>query len=157
MFQFLKQTDFDFMKRGRLLLGASMVVCVAFVGVLLVGGINLGVEFAGGSELQLKFRDTPDVSGIRSTLQGAGIGASSVTTIGKAELNEVYIRISSSGDGDTSGGVTEQAVKALRADSVQPGREDLNIVDRDTLERVLVGVEGLSLDQAAQIAGQITD
>ena len=77
--QFLKDPKFDFMGRGKLVLAVSGVVVLLSIGALGFRSVtqgsplNLGIEFTGGTELQLKFVDTPDVSAIRSTLSGAGL------------------------------------------------------------------------------------
>ena len=67
MFQLLRDPQFDFMTRRNLLLGVSFGLVVAASIVLGVRGLNLGIEFTGGAELQLKYRDTPDIGAIRAS------------------------------------------------------------------------------------------
>lgn len=93
MFQLLKDPHFDFMGKRNVLLPVSFVLVLAAVVVLLVNGLNLGIEFTGGTELQVKYAVTPDLGDIRSRLASAGLGTPLVTTIGDADSNEVYIRL----------------------------------------------------------------
>ena len=84
MFQILKNPRFRFMKRGPLVAGISGVVVLVSIVVLLTSSLNLGIEFTGGTELQVKYASAPDIGGIRSALKNAGMTAQ-VTTIGVAE------------------------------------------------------------------------
>ncbi len=154
MFQLLKNPKFEFMKRGPTLLLASVVVVVASIGVLAVRGLNYGIEFTGGTELQLKYAAAPDVGAIRSTLNGAGLTSHSVTTIGKPEDHEIYIRLAvtdQAGAAELTGVVT----RALRAGSEQPGRTDLNIADQMTITDLLLSAPGLPAGQAADLGAAI--
>ena len=49
MFQILKDPHFDFMGKRNLALPVSIVLVLAAVAVLLVNGLNLGIEFTGGT------------------------------------------------------------------------------------------------------------
>ena len=156
MFQLLKLGKIDFMGWARPAITASVIVCLISVGILIFNGLSLGIEFAGGTELQLKFRDHPDLAEIRSRLADAGIPSTVVTTIGLPELNEIYIKIASQeGGDDSSSDLAERASGALRAGKIQAGLEDLNVVDADALERVLIGAPGISGEQAADLAAGI--
>ena len=137
MFQLLKNPSFDFMKLGKPLLGVSVILMLVCAGVLFTRGLNLGIEFTGGTELQLKYRDAPDVGQIRSALAGAGLTSQSVTTIGEPDEHEVYVRL-----GDTEsvedGDVTSLVVRTLRGDSESDGT-DLNVDDEATIRLLLEG------------------
>ena len=69
MFQILKDPHFDFMGKRNLLLPVSIVLVLASIGVLFVNGLNLGIEFTGGTEMQVKYVTAPDLSEIRSSLK----------------------------------------------------------------------------------------
>src|SRR6185436_2807945 len=56
-------------------------------------GLHKGIEFQGGAEVQLQYSATPDVSAVRDALGKAGFAGSIVTTIGKPEEHEVYVRV----------------------------------------------------------------
>jgi preprotein translocase subunit SecF len=157
VFQILKVPSIDFMKRGRLALSVSAVLCLASVVILAVNGLNLGIEFAGGTELQLKFRDQPDLSSIRSTLGDLGIPGATVTTIGAVDQHEVYIKIASGIDENSSTDLTRSVSDALRADSIQPGLEDLNVIDGGALEGLLGGAPGLTRGSALDLSEAITE
>ena len=114
MFQILKDPHFDFMGKRKMLLPVSFVLVVAAAAVLLFNGLNLGIEFTGGTELQVKYADTPDLPEIRRQLGAAGLGTPLVTTIGDPADHEVYIRLASRGTADESEDPTVAVLAALR-------------------------------------------
>ena len=76
MFQLLKNPQFAFMKRGPLFVTVSGVLMLAAVGILIFNGLNLGIEFTGGTEVQVKYSSAPEIGRIRSALEAAGLSAS---------------------------------------------------------------------------------
>jgi preprotein translocase subunit SecF len=155
VFQLLKNPQFEFMKRGPLLLAVSGMLVLASIVLLLVSDLNLGIEFTGGTELQLKYATTPDVGGIRSALKSAGMTAQ-VTTIGVPDDNEVYIRLSEGGGPVDDADLTGLVTRTLRSGVGPTERTDLNIADRATLERLLVQAPGLTATQAAELAQAVS-
>jgi len=155
VFQILKNPQFDFMKRGPLLLAVSGVLVLASIVVLMTSSLNLGIEFTGGTELQIKYATSTDVGAIRSALKGAGMTAQ-VTTIGVAADNEVYIRLAEGGGPVESAELTGLVTRTLRSGVDAADRADLNIADQATLERLLAEAPGVTPTQAAQIAEDIS-
>jgi preprotein translocase subunit SecF len=155
VFQLLKDPNFDFMKRGPLALTASAVLVVVAVVMLAVHGLNLGIEFTGGTELQIKYAERPDVGAIRTALKNAGLTAQ-VTTIGAPDEKEVYIRLAEGAGPEDAKDLTGLVTDTLRAGSEQPGKLDLNVVDQDELKDELTRVTGVSSVQAAELATAIS-
>ena len=148
MFQLLKDPKIDFMARRQIWLTVSAVLVAASIGLILVRGLNLGVEFTGGTEVGLKFQEAANVEAIRGQLATENIDAQ-VTTIGDAG-DEVLIRVATQ-EGDTvlDEEMTRRIVAVLRPDSGS-GKPDLNVIDRTTIESVLAAAPGL--DAAAREA-----
>ncbi len=159
MFQFFKDPKFDFMGRRNTLLVASGLMVLASIAVLLVNGLNLGIEFAGGTELEIRYAQTPDLGRIRATLSSAGMTSQTVTTIGDPALNEVYIRLATdAGEDSTRDDVPTRVVEALGADQVAAqgaDRIDLNIVDAQPIMRLLSQAPGLTPAQADELTQAI--
>ena len=163
MLQLVKNPNFDFMGKSRVLLTISAVLVLASVVLLLTRGINLGIEFTGGAEVQLKFAERPDVSAIRSALAGVSESTPVVTTIGGPAAHEVYIKIGLAGaadDLDTTD-LTQQVVDALRTEEVRRLRDqkrvDLNVADEAALERVLVAGGVPRIDARALAEGILAE
>ena len=158
MFRIIKNPNFDFMRKRNLLLTVSLAVILLSIGVLLVRGLNKGIEFTGGTQLQIKFAQAPDVAGIRAGLTSAGLSGSQVTTIGDLGDHEVVIRLASAGETSQDEAQGALALTALRSQlGVQgEGENDLNIADASTVASRLIGTAG-SEDAARALADAILD
>lgn len=160
MFQVLQDTNFDFLGKRRLWIGISAVAIALSLLSLAVRGINYGIEFTGGSEVQLQFADGPDVGAVRSSLATAGFSGAVVTTIGDAEDREVYIRVPLRSD-DEQADVTSQVVEALRSDDSRQkeasGLLDLNSASVAELSSFLLTIEGTTAESAEATAKAIVE
>jgi preprotein translocase subunit SecF len=82
---------FDFMKVAPIMGAISVVTFIVALFFIFTKGFEYGIDFAGGTEMQAKFAQAPDVAKIRSSLETAGIQGFSVQSFGTE--NEVLIRI----------------------------------------------------------------
>jgi preprotein translocase subunit SecF len=111
----------------------------------------MGIEFTGGTEIQVRYAEAPDVGAVRSALAAAGITGHVVTTIGDPAENELYIRLGArDAEADDP---TERVLAILRGPG--DGRADLNTTDEASLAALLGGAPGLSGEQAAGVAAAI--
>jgi preprotein translocase subunit SecF len=122
------------------------------VAILVFNGVRLGIEFTGGTEVQLRYADRPDVAAVRQTLADAGLPAQ-VTTIGDPAENEIFIRLAEeSGVVDVTGRVTS----TLRRASLQTDKLDLNVADPATLTTWLEPLVGQDRVRARELAEAIS-
>jgi len=94
-------THIDFIgKRKVALVISSIVILISLGSIFLHGGLNYGVDFAGGILLQIRFSKSVDISQVRSGLEAIGQKDVSVQNFGGE--NEFLIRIEkSAGDLET--------------------------------------------------------
>ncbi len=158
MFRIIKNPNFDFMQYRKVLLFVSLALVLASVGILFSVGLNKGIEFTGGTQLQFKFAEKPDVRKIRESLTAAGLSGQQVTTIGDDAANEVVIRLASAGDAteDEAQGRAALAALAKQFGVEGDGSADLNVIDAAGLAAGLAGVAG-GADQAAALAEAILE
>jgi preprotein translocase subunit SecF len=91
--EFLRDSNFDFMKYRRLWVAVSVVlVVVSVLAVFVHGKLNIGVDFAGGTQLTLQFQEEPVVDEIRGILTGAGLDDAQIQRFGESGANEVLIK-----------------------------------------------------------------
>lgn len=91
--EFLRDSNFDFMKYRRLWVAVSVVlVVVSVLAVFVHGKLNIGVDFAGGTQLTLQFQEEPVVDEIRGILAGAGLDDAQIQRFGESGSNEVLIK-----------------------------------------------------------------
>ena len=87
---FLRDTKIDFMGRRRLWMTVSLILnVIAILVVFVQGRLNLGVDFAGGTQLTVRFAQTPDVNQLRELVRGAGVAEASIQRLGTGQENEV--------------------------------------------------------------------
>ena len=120
-------------------------------------GFNYGIDFAGGTAVQLKFHEAPRVEDLRSALEQAGLGDVSIQKIGDADDNEVLIRVeqqrgksvSAGGEGGEVSAAILEALKTPdeRADA-RAGTIDLNMASGGVLQEWL----STRLPNAAEVA-----
>lgn len=87
---------------------------IAFVGsvvLLMTKGLNYGVDFKGGAEVQVKFTQSVDIGILRDTLESNNIKVSSVQSIGEIGSNEFLVKIAASTDDINVG--TDAAVAVI--------------------------------------------
>jgi preprotein translocase subunit SecF len=162
VFQVLVNPNFDFMGKRNVLLVCSLVVVVASAVVLAVHGINLGIEFQGGTELQVRFIESPDLGAVRSVLGDAGLRNYQVTTIGEPAHNDVYIRVGLSGsEAEERDQVISAVLDALTpvelGDLAATGIIDLNRISQHELLNKLAAAPGLTEGDAALLAAAVLE
>lgn len=104
--QFIKSDiNLDFLGKQKIGFFLSLVLILAGIGSLIAhNGPNYGIDFVGGTLVQVKFTQPVAISDIRGSMDSLGLKDISVQEFGEAEDNEYLIRTSSahSGDNDLS-------------------------------------------------------
>lgn len=81
---------YDFVGRIGLFGGISLVFVIISMVYLAVRGINYGIDFKGGTEMQVKFSQPVSIDQIRTSVEGLNLGEVGVQAFG--EGNEFIIR-----------------------------------------------------------------
>ncbi len=104
------QTHIDFMGKGQLALKASIVAVVICLAALLLRGLNLGLDFTGGTVIEVGYSQSADVEGIRKVLGEAGFADAQVQYFGSSR--EVLIKVAPR-EGMNSAAVSTRVLAAL--------------------------------------------
>ena len=87
-----KQTHIDFMGNFRTAIMFSVLLILAgLVSVFMHGGLKFGIDFAGGTLVQLKFENPPSIESIRSGLKEIGLADSTIQEFGSPDT--ILIRV----------------------------------------------------------------
>jgi preprotein translocase subunit SecF len=92
-------------------------IAVSFLSLIIHGGPRLGIDFAGGTLVQIKFKSPVQIDDIKAGLDEVGLGKSSVQQFGQKIDNEFLIRTDAAYGGDESFATDIQ--KALEASTKQ--------------------------------------
>ncbi len=87
----LYNTNIDFLRWGKLAIGWSVTVMLIAIGALLIRGMNLGLDFTGGTVIEARYPQPADLAQVRVTLDKAGFGDAQTQHFGTAR--DVLIRI----------------------------------------------------------------
>lgn len=99
--QFFKKTNFDFLRPRKAMYILSSVVILAGLVSLFVKGIDLGIDFLGGTELVVEFDQKPAIGDIRASLTTVGLAQSEIKSYGTGEA--VLVRTVQQGEGTEIG------------------------------------------------------
>ncbi len=89
-------TNFNFVNNRKLaLIVSTVLILIGVVSLLINGGPNYGIDFAGGTLVQVKFTQTTDAAEIRKAISELEIGSPIVQSFGENE-NEFLIRVEKS-------------------------------------------------------------
>lgn len=135
----LNNPKIDFMKyRGIFVVVSISLLVVAFAELFFFTGINLGIDFKGGTQLTIKTGEALDVNSLRGTFESAGMREAVIQRYGPAEEHEFLIKAPVV-EGSEEGSGTE-LIKALNDDlnSGISGKIDLNRQGREALTELLI-------------------
>lgn len=99
----LSQLQIDFMGRRNIAFIASAVMLIVSIGALLFQQLNLGLDFTGGTLVEVRYGAAPSLDAIRLLLVESGFQDVSVQTFGAS--TEVLIRLQQAFDPDVGSDV----------------------------------------------------
>ena len=121
---FKDETHFDFMgKIKSAITFSSVLILVGLISIAISGGLKYGIDFAGGTLVQLQFKNPPDIEVIRDGLKTIGLGDSAIQEFGSKK--DILIRVEKS----------EEKLEAVGAMVRRSLSGEFNI-EEITLERV---------------------
>ena len=154
--EFFKQVDLDWMGKAKYFFGLSGLLLVAgIVSIVAHGGLFYGIDFKGGTVVDVRFSGPPPIDTLRSGLAQQGIGNSTIVPVSDlttANGNEVLINLEEKGQGAEALDAGKTAIlNALHATlgAGEAGKEDFNAAGADTIAEALTRKDPLSLGTAA--------
>jgi len=102
--------DIPFMRHALVFNVISLITFLAAVGALATKGLHFGVDFTGGTVMELNYRQPPDLAHIRDAMGRLGFTDASVQNFGTAR--DVLIRLPVK-PGVTSAKLSEQVLEEL--------------------------------------------
>ena len=86
-----KKTDIDFMGQRKVAFVFSIIFILLSIGSLVTRGLNFGLDFTGGTLIEVSYPSAPRVSDVRDHLSDAGMTDAVVQTFGTA--TDIVVRI----------------------------------------------------------------
>ena len=105
------QRDIPFMRYALIFNVISLITFVVAVGALATRGLHLGVDFTGGTVMELAYKQPPDLNRIRASMVKLGFAEPGVQNFGTAR--DVLVRLPVK-EGLTSAKLSEQVMQELK-------------------------------------------
>ncbi len=141
--ELFRQTNIDFLRWKWWAIGASWaLIALGLLSIFLHGGLKYGIDFEGGTQVALRFREKPDIDQLRKLLDSGNFGDNGIQRYEAPEKNEVLIRLQQQKKEGRD--ITAEVLALLRQGlgaSADPARLDLNIQGRDNLAARLVAAD----------------
>ena len=156
MIELFKQPNLDWMGKAKYFFALSgTLLLIGWASIFLKGGIKYGIDFRGGTDVDVRFAKAPDVEQLRNSLRAQGLGNSeiqSISDIANPNSNEVLIFVAQVGEGDQA--LDEAKAKVLTAlDATYgvsgTGKQDFNAATPTLLANFLSTKDPLGLSLAA--------
>jgi preprotein translocase subunit SecF len=113
--QFVKpDININFVGKRKIAFAISLtMICISIASLVIHGGPKYGIDFAGGTLVQVKFNEPVSIKNIKSGLAAIDLDKSSVQGFGEQSENEYLIRTDRSVM--TSGGFSQKVQQALES------------------------------------------
>ncbi|CAN5582931.1 protein translocase subunit SecF [soil metagenome] len=120
-------TNIDFLGQRKKFYLVSVIIIAIGMTILFTKGIPLGIDFQGGTELQVRFQNTVDISEIRNIMDQSDMPGMEIKSLGTDK--DVLLRTPMQGEGTTVSDKIQEAFKSkiqnnkyevLRIDKVGP-------------------------------------
>lgn len=160
--ELFRNPNIDFLGKKWTFLAISLVLSLA--GIVSMGSrwaktgspVPLGIDFKGGTLVEVKFTETPNPDAIRASMDKVGLKNARIQRYGPPENNEVLIALEQA---DTSEQALDQGknqiIRALQTEAPQ-GKQDLNNIGYASLQQYLVQKDPIRAGtDAEQRYGQI--
>jgi preprotein translocase subunit SecF len=156
MIELFKQPNLDWMGKAKYFFALSgTLLLIGWASIFLKGGIKYGIDFRGGTNVDVRFAQAPNVDQLRNGLRGQGLGNSeiqSISDIANPNSNEVMIFVEQTGQADQA--LDEGKAKVLNALNATygvsgSGKQDLNAATPTSLANFLSAKDPLALSVGA--------
>ncbi|PXF62416.1 protein translocase subunit SecF [Kangiella spongicola] len=120
-----KETNIDFLKLRKLALALSVLLIIGSLTSFFTKGLNYGLDFTGGTLIEVGYEQDADIPKIHEQLDGIGIEGAIVQNFGSASI--VQIRMPQQ-DHIENAVVGDEVLAALRADGLTVIKRDQSFV-----------------------------
>src|SRR5260370_16907103 len=150
MIELFKQPNLDWMGKAKYFYALSGILLLAgWASIFFGSGIRYGIDFKGGTNVDVRFSQPPNVEKVRSSLAAQGLGNTeiqSISDIANPNTNEVVICVEGKGQDEQAleGASRKKVLGALNA-TYGVSRADFNSATPTSLAAVLTDEDPLNL------------
>jgi preprotein translocase subunit SecF len=145
--EILKNVSVDWLGKKWYFFGFSwFLLALGVVGYFVHGGLALGIDFKGGTVVNLKFNQSPDMDQIRKALKPEAVGSSIIQRYGNLADNAVIVRMQQVFAGGQNADAGRKQLQTLLKQTFDPEHIgssliDFNNVGTETLAKNLLDTD----------------
>jgi len=113
----MSKTNINFIGNRKIALAFSAVLTLLSIGSLAVRGLQMGIDFTGGTLIQVGYKQTADLTLLRNTLDTEGFNDATVQNFGTAK--DVLIRLKPH-EGVSSADLSNKVLEAINKNTAEP-------------------------------------
>lgn len=113
----MKTTNINFIGNRNIALIFSGVLMILSIASLAIQGLQMGIDFTGGTLIEVGYQKAADLTVLRNTLDGAGFNDATVQNFGTAK--DVLIRLKLQ-EGVSSADLSTKVLEAINKNSAEP-------------------------------------
>ena len=84
-------TNINFMRIKKLTLFISTILFLLSLSLIFIKGLNLGIDFTGGSLIEVRFKENIDLNNLRTKMNKLNLGEIQLQTIGNE--NDIIFKV----------------------------------------------------------------
>lgn len=116
--QFFKTAPhFDFMAKRKMAISISLLLVVGSIASLATRSLNFGLDFSGGTLIEMGYQHTVDLNAVRDKLSTAGFKDAVVQNFGTSQ--EIIVRLAPKDEGVNRADLSTQIIELLKTTSEQ--------------------------------------
>jgi preprotein translocase subunit SecF len=112
----MKITNIDFLGNRKYTLGISCALIVISIMSLIGKGLPLGIDFTGGTLIELGYQEAADLQALRKSLDESGIGGATIQNFGSTK--DVLIRLKTQ-EGVSNKEISDKVLTTINKDNKQ--------------------------------------
>ena len=154
MIEFFKEPNIDWMGKAKYFYALSAILLLAgWFSIWQKGGLNYGIDFKGGTNVDVRFAQAPKIDDLRKSLSAQGLGNTEIQGISDSGIpgqstNEVLIFVAEkTGDDQALDSSKARVLSALNATygGSTSSKADFNFATPSSLAAVLTQKDTLNL------------
>ncbi len=119
-------TQIDFVGKRNIWMGVSVIAILGTFLLLFTKGLNYGIDFTGGAEVQIHVPTSWDIGKVRDELESGGVKGLKVQQIGLPEASQYLIKAQGE---EKSLNLVAKNVSDILGKSLKPGEFEIQSVD----------------------------
>ena len=108
------ETNINFMRIKKLTLFISSILFFLSLSLVFIKGLNLGIDFTGGSLIEVRFKENIDLNNLRMKMNKLDLGEIQLQTIGNE--NDIVIKVQDKKNNENTQTETIQIIKKSLSD-----------------------------------------